>query len=198
MQYWTTEQAEASNLEQLETELEEQAKQARQRLNQVEKDFPLIAQFLSEGKPADAGELVSKYQSAQKQNQLQSFFAGQPPALQYELAQIYRKGVNVKKNKIISLGLYKQAARGNHAKAQTMLGYLYQTGEGLEKDLKQAIRWYERAADQGEAMAMFNLGNLYRKGYGVSQDKSKARALFRRAVDRGNRPAKQMLKRMDE
>ena len=178
--------------------LEEQAKQARQRLNQVEKDFPLIAQLLSEGKPADAGELVSKYQSAQKQTQLQSFFVSQPPALQYELAQVYRKGLNVKKNETISLGWYKQAARGNHPKAQTMMGYLYQTGEGLEKDLKQAIRWYERAADQGEAMALFNLGSLYRKGYGVRQNKAKARALYRKSAAKGNQPARQALKRMED
>jgi len=178
--------------------LEEQAKQARQRFNQVNKDFPLIAQLLSEGKSSEAGELVSKYASAQQQSQLQSFFASQPPAVQYELAQLYRKGIKVQKNEKLGFSWYEEAAKGNLAKAQTMLGYLYQTGTGTEKNLVLAIEWYQRAADQGEAMAMFNMGNLYRKGNGVSQNEAKARALFSQASARGNKLARQALKRMDQ
>ena len=197
LQYWTTEQTQ-EKLDQLEAELEEQAKQARQRFNQVNKEFPLIAQLLSEGKSSEAGELVSKYASAQQQSQLQSFFASQPPALQYELAQLYRKGIKVQKDEKLGFSWYEEAAKGNLAKAQTMLGYLYQTGTGTEKNLVLAIEWYQRAADQGEAMAMFNLGNLFRKGNGVSQNEAKARALFSQASARGNKLARQALKRMDQ
>ena len=198
LQYWTEEQVNAQELKQLELELEEQAKQARQRFNQVNNDFSLIAQLLSEGKSSEAGELVSKYVSAQQQTQLQSFFASQPTAVQYELAQLYRKGIKVQKDEKMGFSWYEDAAKGNLAKAQTMLGYLYQTGTGTEKNLVLAIEWYQRAADQGEAMAMFNLGNLYRKGNGVSQNEAKARALFSQASARGNKLARQALKRMDQ
>jgi hypothetical protein len=198
LQYWTEEQVNAQELKQLELELEEQAKQARQRFNQVNNDFSLIAQLLSEGKSSEAGELVSKYVSARQQSQLQSFFASQPAAVQYELAQLYRKGIKVQKDEKMGFSWYEDAAKGNLAKAQTMLGYLYQTGTGTEKNLVLAIEWYQRAADQGEAMAMFNLGNLYRKGNGVSQNEAKARALFSQASARGNKLARQALKRMDQ
>ena len=198
LQYWTEEQANAQELKQLELELEEQAKQARQRFNQVNKDFPLIAQLLSEGKSSKAGELVSKYESAQKRGQLQTFFARQPAALQYKLAQLYRKGIHVQKDEKLGFSWYEEAAKGNLTKAQTMLGYLYQTGKGTEKDLVLAIEWYQRAVDQGEAMAMFNLGNFYRKGNSVSQNEAKARALFLQGAAKGNKLARQALKRMDQ
>ncbi len=198
LQYWEREQSKVSELEQVESDLEEQAKQAKQRINPPNKDFPVIARFLSEDKSAEAGELLSKYDRGEKQSELRTFFAKQPAAIQYELAQVYRKGLNVEKNENIGLGWYKQAAEGNHPKAQTMLGYLYQMGKGVEKDLQLAIEWYERAAAQGEAMALFNLGSLYRKGYGVRENQAKARELYRQAAAKGNQPARQVLKRMAE
>ena len=116
--------------------------------------------------------------------------------MQYELAQVYRKGLGVGVDLEISLAWYRQAGEVGHAKAQTMLGFLYRNGIGVEADLKQAVQWYQRATEQGEPTALFNLGSLYRKGYGVPKNETKALDLYREAAGKGNAQAKQMLRKM--
>ncbi len=60
--------------------------------------------------------------------------ASQPTAVQYELAQLYRKGIKVPKDEKLGFCWYEDAAKGNLAKAQTMLGYCIKP-EQDEKDL---------------------------------------------------------------
>jgi len=157
----------------------------------------MITHNLVDGKLSDAGSLLSKYKKSADREELVSFFAKKPPLVQYELAQVYRKGLGVKVDLEIALTWYRKAGEAGHAKAQTMLGFIYRNGIGVEADLKQAVHWYQRAVEQGEPTALFNLGSLYRKGYGVPQNEAKALELYREAAGKGNAQAKQMLRKME-
>jgi len=183
----------------LETEaaLEEQIKEAKEKLKNSNNEFRVISRNLVDGKLSEAGALLSKYKKSSDHAELVSFFAEKPPLVKYELAQVYRKGLGVEADLEAALTWYRQAGEAGHAKAQTMLGFLYRNGIGVEADLKQAVQWYQRATEQGEPTALFNLGSLYRKGYGVPQNEAKALELYREAAGKGNAQAKQMLRKME-
>lgn len=185
-------------LRQTEIELEQQVQQAKERLKVANPELREISRFLIDGQRVKAGALLSKYNQQTKRKELVEYFAKQPGAVQYELAQVYRKGLGVEANPQTAFIWYKEAANRNHPKSQTMLGFLYRNGIGTSPDDKLAANWYQRAAEQGEATALFNLGGLYRKGYGVPKNEAKALELYRQAASKGNAQAKQMLQRFSE
>ena len=185
-------------LRQTELELEQQVQQAKERLKVANPELREISRFLIDGQRVKAGALLSKYNQQTKRKELVEYFARQPGAVQYELAQVYRKGLGVEANPQTAFTWYKEAANRNHPKSQTMLGFLYRNGIGTSPDDKLAANWYQRAAEQGEATALFNLGGLYRKGYGVPKNEAKALELYRQAASKGNAQAKQMLQRLSD
>ncbi len=185
-------------MRQTELQLEEQVKEAKKKIKPVNNEFREIVSFLLDGQRTRAGALLSKYADKPKVQKFMGFFIKQPPPVQYELGQVYRKALGVDENLALAKIFYKQAAERNHPKAQTMLGYMHRNGIGTEVNLEKAVSWYQRAAEQGEATALFNLGGMFRKGYGVPQNDRKALEHYRQAAAKGNAQAKQMLRRLSD
>jgi hypothetical protein len=179
-------------------ELEQQVQEAKERLKVANPELREIARYLIDGQRAKAGALLSKYVNQNKRMELVEYFSKQPGAVQYELAQVYRKGLGVEAYPKTAFTWYKEAANRNHAKSQTMLGFLYRNGIGTGADDKLAVNWYRRASEQGEPTALFNLGGMFRKGYGVPQNDGKALEHYRQAAAKGNAQAKQMLQRLSD
>jgi TPR repeat protein len=71
----------------------------------------MIARNLVDGKLSEAGTLLSKYKKSSDHAELVSFFAEKPPLVQYELAQVYRKGLGVEVNLEIVLTWYRQGVQ---------------------------------------------------------------------------------------
>ena len=89
---------------------------------------------------------------------------------QYNLGQMYRKGLGVLQDYKTALKWYTRAAEQGYAHAQFNLGLMYYNGLGVPQDYKTAVKWYTLAAEQGVVDAQYNLGWMYYKGQGVSQD----------------------------
>jgi hypothetical protein len=185
-------------MHQTELQLEEQVKEAKKKIKPVNNELREIVSFLLDGQRTRAGALLSKYKDKSMVKELMGFFIKQPPPVQYDLGQVYRKALGVDENLALAKIFYKLAAERNHPKAQTMLGYMHRNGIGTEVDLGEAVSWYQRAAEQGEATALFNLGGMFRKGYGVPQNDGKALEHYRQAAAKGNAQAKQMLQRLSD
>jgi hypothetical protein len=179
-------------------QLNRQVREAKQKIKPANNELREIASFLLNGQLTRAGALLSKYTEKPKAKELMGFFIKQPPPVQYELGQVYRKALRVDEDLTLAKIFYTQAAERNHPKAQTMLGYMHRNGIGMDEDLEKSISWYQRAAEQGEATALFNLGDMFRKGYGVPQSDGKALEHYRQAAANGNAQAKQMLQRLKD
>lgn len=84
---------------------------------------------------------------------------------QYELGQLYEKGIGVAQDTKKAIALYRQAAAANYADAINDLGFLhYQGGKNIIQDQKLAIEHFGRAADLRHPEAMFNYAALIDDG----------------------------------
>jgi TPR repeat protein len=90
---------------------------------------------------------------------------------QFELAQLYEKGLGVPQDAERALALYKQSAEQNFADALNDLGFIYfQGGLRVTRDPERALAYFEQAADMRHPQAMFNFaamiddGNIAGKG----------------------------------
>ncbi len=74
----------------------------------------------------------------------------------------------------------------------------YEHGEGVAQDYGRAMRLYCAAARRGHVQAQYQLGWMYANGRGVARDDAQAAAWFRLAAAKGDKPARQMLARLDD
>jgi TPR repeat protein len=81
--------------------------------------------------------------------------------------------------------MYRKAAEGDLASAQTLLAKLYFEGKGVPQDYAQGVEWLRRAAEQGESTAQNALGCAYLKGRGVKPDARKAAEWIEKAAEQG-------------
>lgn len=89
---------------------------------------------------------------------------------QYNLGNMYYKGLGVPQDYKEAVRLYRLSAEQGYAFAQVLLGAMYSHGQGVPQDHKEAVRLYRLSAEQGHAEAQYNLGLMYAKGQGVPQD----------------------------
>ena len=89
---------------------------------------------------------------------------------QFNLGQMYRKGLGVPQDYKEAVRLYRLSAEQGDASAQVNLGFMYSKGQGVPQDYKEAVKWYRLSAEQGFAIAQFILGKMYYEGLGISQD----------------------------
>lgn len=90
----------------------------------------------------------------------------------YRLAKLYEKhlikdeGIDVNQK---ILGLYTEAAKRGHTKAQFKLARIYQNGEvwRVPTNANQALELYTEAASKGDRDARFKLAEMYYKGEGT-------------------------------
>jgi TPR repeat protein len=84
---------------------------------------------------------------------------------QFELAQLYEKGLGVPQDHARALELYLAAADQGFADALNDLGFLYfQGGLGLTRDPARALEYFEKAADLRHPQAMYNFAALIDDG----------------------------------
>ena len=76
---------------------------------------------------------------------------------QFELANMYYNGLQVKKDYKLAFFWYKQVAKKGYASAQFNVANSYYKGIGVEKNIDKAIIWYEKAGNQGLVRATYNL-----------------------------------------
>ncbi|HEX7287302.1 MAG TPA: hypothetical protein VF532_14040 [Candidatus Angelobacter sp.] len=102
---------------------------------------------------------------------------------QVQVADAYRTGHTVPKNKTAALTWYEKAVKLGDPRARNNLGMMYLQGDGVEKDLVRAARLFTAAADQHLVEACVNLASLYDQGLGVTQDYAAARKWYQLAAE---------------
>lgn len=108
---------------------------------------------------------------------------------QFNLAQMYRKGLGVRRDNGKAVEWFRKAAEQGFVKAEYNLGAMYDMGEGVPRDNVEALKWFRMAAEQGLGEAQFNLGVMYSEGKGVSQDFVQAHMWFSLAAEQGDSEA---------
>lgn len=113
---------------------------------------------------------------------------------QYLLAQCHEKGYGcVKKDPIIALKLYEQAADYEHANSLSAAAYYYFNGNYVTRNLYKAFVYYEKASSLGHKTAMAMTGMLYMEGLGCSKNPQKGMELIRRSAASGNELGQKLL-----
>jgi len=112
-------------------------------------------------------------------------------AAQYNLGNIYERGLGVPEDDATAVKWYRKAAEQGDADAQYNLGVMYDKGLGVPQDYATALKWYTTAAEQGKAQAQSNLGVMYYNGEGVPEDKVMAYIWWNLAAAQGNEKAKE-------
>jgi FimV-like protein len=112
---------------------------------------------------------------------------------QYNLAQLYRRGLGVQQDYGKAIAWYKRAANQGHGDSAFALAWIYARGDGAPQDYAESARWARLAAQQGHVTAQTYIGNLYAQGVGVPQDYVAAYAFFSLAAAQGDRDAEQNL-----
>ena len=104
---------------------------------------------------------------------------------QYDVANKYYSGTELKKNLQTAFEWFKLSAEQGYASAQNSLGIMYEDGEGVEQNYQEAMNWYRKSAEQGNPCAQYNLGQLYRKGQGVTENKEEAVKWYKLSAEQG-------------
>ena len=112
------------------------------------------------------------------------------------LANKYRNGDGVPKDKNKAMELYEQAAALGDVGAQSNLGRIYYFGTmGVRKDYNRAFSLLSSAASQGNRDSQSLLGDMYARGQGTRKDKRRAAQLYQQAASQGEREALTKIKR---
>lgn len=110
---------------------------------------------------------------------------------QLKMAEMYRTGSRIKKDRTAAFKLYNQAAQQGSLEAQLQLGLIYMSGQvDVKQDKEKARELYLKAANQGYAKAQYYYGVSYFRGEGVQTDYVLAHAWMHVAAVRGYKPAK--------
>lgn len=106
---------------------------------------------------------------------------------QFELAQIYERGLGVAPDPARALELYQAAADQGLPDALNDLGFLhFQGGLGLAPDQALGIEYFQKAADQRQPEAMFNMAGMIDAGFIKGQGPAQAAAYLYDALRAGS------------
>ena len=106
-------------------------------------------------------------------------------AAQFELAQRYAAGNEVRQSNAEAARWYRKAAEQDYADAQFELARCYDTGKGVRKDDVEAAKWYRKAAEQGHGDAQVAFASCCEMGKGVKADPEEALKWLNLAEDSG-------------
>lgn len=87
---------------------------------------------------------------------------GNAPA-QYNLGQMYKRGVGVKRNYPTAFSWFTRAAQQGYAIAQVDLGLMYVRGQGTLRNNIRAHMWWDIGASRGDRMAGRNRDAVAKK-----------------------------------
>ena len=79
---------------------------------------------------------------------------------QFNLGQMYKKGLGVSQNYETAVKWYTLAAEQGHADAQNNLGLMYKNGLGVPQDKVYAYMWWTIAASSGDKDASKDRDNI--------------------------------------
>lgn len=102
---------------------------------------------------------------------------------EYEIGNLYLKGLGVAKNCTEAVKWTRRAADQSQSMAEVSLGDMLSSGECLRKDYSEAMQWYRRAVSRNELDGAAGLGDAYYYGRGVPVDYSEAARWYARAAN---------------
>lgn len=88
-----------------------------------------------------------------------------------------------KKNILLSIEHFTQAAQLGYADAYYFLGRFYGHGDGVSLDLHQAIDYYHQGLSLGSSKCSYALGLVYYTGTGVEKDEAVAKDFFQQSYE---------------
>lgn len=103
----------------------------------------------------------------------------------YDMAKLYLKGGEVKKNPEEAMRSLTRAAASGYAPAYTAIADMYLFGEGTVRDVEVAIATYEEGAKLGDGLAYERLGDIYHEKSYTDRDVAKSYELYMKAVELG-------------
>lgn len=104
---------------------------------------------------------------------------------QYELGNMYTKGIGVEIDTDKAIAAYESAAGQGHTKAAYKLGLIHYEGSGVATDMNAAFRWFRSAAEHNYPAAQYYLGRMYADGQGTTKDSTSALEWLSKAVEGG-------------
>jgi hypothetical protein len=104
---------------------------------------------------------------------------------QYELGNMYTRGVGVEIDTARAIAAYESAAGQGHNKAAYRLGLIHYEGNGVATDMPAALRWFRSAAEGNYPAAQYYLGRMYASGEGTAKDGARALEWLSKAVEGG-------------
>jgi TPR repeat protein len=113
---------------------------------------------------------------------------------QYNLADLYLRGLGVPKNPAQAVVWLEEAASQGDRDALYSLGMIYEFGnEGVAADIRKAMDYFLRAATQGLARAQYEYACACMVGRGVIKDINLAKYWFAKAAEQGVGRARRQL-----
>lgn len=119
---------------------------------------------------------------------------------QFDVAQMYQKGLGVEKSNEEAIKYYLQAAAQNDLPAEYQLGLIYLQGLGVEANYKIGMDWLIDAAFKGNYYAQYSLARIYESGYRdqngrlvIAPDKDQALAMYQLSAANSYGPAQYRL-----
>lgn len=98
---------------------------------------------------------------------------------QYELAQIFEKGIGVPQDMQRAIQYYEMAARQQHFPSMLKLGQILADDKPYQ-DFEKSLQWYIYAAQNGEVQAQLYLANFYQEA--EHYDKNQAKHWLEKAL----------------
>jgi TPR repeat protein len=115
-------------------------------------------------------------------------------AAQYNLADLYLRGLGVPKDAGKAINWLDEAASQNDVDAMYSLGLIYEFGnEGILPDVKRAMEYFAKAAVMGSPRAQYEYACACMLGRGVPKDINQAKYWFAKAAEQGVGRAKRQL-----
>ena len=106
---------------------------------------------------------------------------------QFELAQLYEKGLGVPQDPARALALYQQSAEQDFPDALNDLGFIYyQGGLNVTRDPARGLAYFQAAADLRQPQAMFNVAALIDDGVITGKGPDEAAEYLYRSLRTGS------------
>ncbi|MBS6373697.1 MAG: SEL1-like repeat protein [Erysipelotrichaceae bacterium] len=115
---------------------------------------------------------------------------------QFQLAQMYRKGIGTDKNSGKALIWLERAYASNHPKAAEELSMMYFYGEGIPADKQMAFTWLERSRESSDPNMLCEIGKQFYQGLGIDRNLATAILYFEQAAALDQPEAQYYLARM--
>jgi uncharacterized protein len=116
------------------------------------------------------------------------------PDHQFILATQYHQGQGVKKDLVLAIYWYEQAATQGHREAQFKVGHLLCEECTAMNEFQRGFDWLQKAAQQGQIHAQYEVGYMYLEGKQVKKDLQQAKHWLEMASKAGHVEAMRMLK----